>query len=63
MMPWSIRPPRMMAVTVSPGIPRVSSGISAPPMEALLDVSEATIPSMQPVPNFSGCLLCCLATL
>ena len=24
---------------------------------------EATTPSMMPVPNFSGCLLCCLATL
>jgi hypothetical protein len=26
----------------------------APPMLALLDVSDATTPSMIPVPNFSG---------
>ena len=43
-MPWSIKPPRIIAVTVSPGIPKVRSGINAPPIDALLDVSEATIP-------------------
>src|SRR5574344_2347844 len=47
--PWSIKPPKIIAVTVSPGIPNVSKGIKAPPMEALLEVSEAITPSMQPV--------------
>jgi hypothetical protein len=32
-----------------------SNGIMAPPMQALLAVSDATIPSSKPVPNFSGC--------
>jgi hypothetical protein len=31
------------------------SGIRAPPIVALFAVSEATIPSMIPVPNLSGC--------
>ena len=56
-------PPRSIAVTVSPGMPSTSRGIMAPPMEALLDASEATTPSMIPVPNFSGSLLLCRATL
>ena len=52
--PWIMKAPSNMAVGPSPGMPRASSGIMAPPMEALLEVSEATTPSMMPVPNFSG---------
>ncbi len=38
------------------GDARLIRGISAPPTEPLLAVSEATMPSMTPVPNFSGYL-------
>ncbi|SCI67656.1 Uncharacterised protein [uncultured Blautia sp.] len=37
-------------------MPKVSKGIMAPPMVALLADSEATTPSIMPVPNFSGVL-------
>ncbi|MOA66390.1 hypothetical protein D3C78_1931290 [compost metagenome] len=55
-MPWIMKPPSRMAVTVSPGMPRVISGIMALPIPALLAVSLATTPSMAPLPNCSGCL-------
>ena len=32
-----------------------NNGTSEPPMTALFEVSEAIIPSIIPVPNFSGC--------
>ena len=54
--PWMVSPPKNIAVTVFPGIPMVSGGIREPPITALLEVSEAIIPSIIPVPNFSGCL-------
>ena len=60
-MPWMISPPRKMAVTVLPGMPIVKSGISEPPMTALLAVSDAIMPSTMPVPNFSGYLEAFLA--
>ena len=45
-----------MAITVSPGMPRVSMGIMAPPVTALLAASAARMPSMEPLPYSSGCL-------
>lgn len=35
---------------------RYSSSLLVPPIVALFAVSEATTPSIMPVPNFSGCL-------
>ena len=35
-------------------MPNVNRGINAPPTLALFAVSDATTPSMIPVPNFSG---------
>ena len=55
-MPWTSSPPRKMAATVLPGMPMHSRGTIEPPMTALLADSEAMMPSMMPVPNFSGCL-------
>ncbi len=43
-----------MAVMQSPGMPNTSAGIQAPPSAALLAEVESTMPSMWPVPNFSG---------
>lgn len=54
--PFIIKAPSKTAVTVSPGIPRVRRGTKVPPIQALFDDSEATRPSIIPVPNFSGCL-------
>ena len=44
-----------------PGMPNVSSGTKAPPMQALFAVSAAISPSIEPSPNFSGSLLIFLA--
>ena len=41
----------MIAVTASPGTAKVSIGIKAPPMQALLLLSLATIPSTAPSPK------------
>jgi len=49
--------PKRIAVILSPGIPIVSNGIIAEPATALLPDSAAVIPSSDPFPNFSGCLL------
>ena len=49
-MPWIRKPPSMIAVTVSPGMPSVISGIMAPPTPALLAVSLATTPPILPLP-------------
>ena len=43
-----------MAVMESPGIPKTSAGIQAPPRAELLAEVLSTIPSTWPVPNFSG---------
>ena len=64
---WSSRGPRAdsrgssgapssMAMTALAGMPRVSRGMKAPPVAALLADSGPATPSMAPVPNFSGCL-------
>ena len=58
-----MKPPSRIAVTASPGMPSVSSGIMAPPMPALLAVSLATTPSMVPLPNLSGVFERFLATM
>ena len=47
---------------LSPGSPSVNSGTKAPPVDALLELSEAIRPSTIPVPNFSGCFERFLAT-
>ena len=39
------------AVIVSPGMPSVIIGISAPPTQALLEASGPVMPSGTPVPN------------
>ncbi len=48
--------PSMTAVTASPGMPNAMMVISEPPTLALLEASEAMMPSGWPVPNFSGVL-------
>ncbi len=40
----------MMAVAPEPGMPMVSSGIMAPPTEAVAAACGATMPSGMPVP-------------
>jgi hypothetical protein len=45
-----------MAVMESPGIPNTSAGIQAPASAELLADVASTIPSIWPVPNFSGSL-------
>ena len=42
------------AVMVSPGMPNTSAGTQAPPSAALLDEVASMMPSIWPVPNFSG---------
>ncbi len=54
--PNIIRAPSMIAVVPEPGMPSVSSGTMAPPVEALLADSGPATPSMAPLPNCSGCL-------
>ena len=49
--PWMNRAPIMMAVTASPGMPRVIIGMNAPPTAELFAVSGATSPSIAPSPN------------
>ena len=56
-MPFMMKAPSRMAVTESPGTPRESSGIIAPPEQPLLADSVAATPFGMPVPHFSGCLL------
>ena len=43
-----------MAVIESPGMPNTSAGIQAPPSAELLAEVASTMPSIWPVPNFSG---------
>ena len=54
--PLSVSADIITAAALPPGIPRDSSGTIAPPAAALLEAAEAAIPSIMPVPNFSGCL-------
>ena len=49
--PWMNSAPMKIAVTASPGMPRVSIGMKAPPTAALLALSGATRPSLAPLPN------------
>ena len=49
-----MKAPTSTAVVLSPGMPRESSGMSAPPVSPLLEASLATSPSTHPVPYFSG---------
>ena len=46
--PWMNSAPMMIAVTASPGTPRVSMGMKAPPTAALFAVSGPTKPSLAP---------------
>ena len=48
--------PSMTAVTASPGMPNAMMVISEPLTLALLEASEAMMPSGCPLPNFSGVL-------
>jgi len=43
--PWSMRAPSSIAAGGLPGIPRLSRGMMAPPMQELLAVSVAITPS------------------
>ena len=43
-----------MAVMESPGMPKTSAGTQSPPRLELLAAPASTMPSMWPVPNFSG---------
>ena len=45
-----------MAATASPGTPKVSIGIRAPPVTPLLAASGAAIASGMPLPKSCGCL-------
>jgi hypothetical protein len=49
-MPLASISQRMTAATALPGMPRVSMGMRAPPMTALLALSLAARPSTTPVP-------------
>ena len=54
--PCSMNTLSIRAVVEPPGRPRASMGIMAPPVAALLPVSEATTPLISPLPKFSGFL-------
>ena len=51
--PHSTSAASRIAVVPEPGMPRVKSGTSAPPVSELLAPSGAATPSMMPVPNSS----------
>ena len=55
-MPWIVIAPSITAVTASPGMPNAMMVISEPLTFALLDASDAMMPSGWPLPNFSGVL-------
>ena len=52
----------MTAVAPLPGMPRVRSGIMAPPVEALMAELVEFRPSQEPLPNSSGFLETCRST-
>ena len=56
-MPCSRKAPIITAVAPLPGMPNVSSGIMAPPVEALMAELVEFSPSHDPLPNSSGFLL------
>ena len=60
-MPYMVREPIRMAVTASPGMPRVIMVVIAPPITALLAEEATARPSREPLPYSSGCLLIFLA--
>ncbi len=61
-MPTMIRPPKMSARVLEPGIPKASVGISEPPSLALVDASTPITPRTSPVPKVSRApLQVCLA--
>ena len=51
--PWMSMAPRSTAAGAEPGTASVSTGMMAPGTHALLPVSEAIRPSIEPLPNFS----------
>ena len=51
--PWIWNIPKIMAVRAPPGKPKARSGIMAAPVAALLAVSEATTPSISPLPKLA----------
>ena len=53
-MPWIVSAPSITAVTASPGMPKAMIVTSEPPTLALLEDSEAMMPSGVPVPKRSG---------
>jgi len=55
-MPYIMREPMRMAVTASPGIPRESIVVMAPPITALFAMHDTESPSNEPSPYSSGCL-------
>ena len=54
--PHIMKPASMTAVVGEPGTPRARSGAKPLIEAALFAASGEAIPSMIPVPNFSGCL-------
>ncbi len=54
-MPQMIIEPIMTAITESPGMPSAIVVVSEPPSVALEAVSDAATPSIDPLPNISGC--------
>ena len=60
--PISVNAPSITEVTVSPGTPKQSIGIRAPPVVPLFEASGAAIPSGTPVPNLSPLLESFFAT-
>ena len=53
-MPWIVMAPSITAVTASPGMPNAMMVISEPLTLALLEASEAMMPSGWPLPKRSG---------
>ena len=52
--PWMMKAPSSSAMMTLGGMPRVISGMKAPPAAALLAASGPATPSMAPLPNRSG---------
>ena len=53
-MPWSMKAPRISAMTTLSGIPSVSSGMNPLQVAALAADSGAATPAIAPDPNFCG---------
>ncbi len=52
--PCRVNAPRSTAMAADPGMPNARVGTASPPMVALLAVSAATSPSMEPLPIFGS---------